>query len=345
MFKMTDTYNEVMNSGLEDKIKMLMGNMLFSDQCVTSLLPEEVYDKTLQEIYDTIKTPWMRPFPADELMVAANIANEVFAQKKWEVRALWNEQGEPVFDNSKECACLFTPKMEDEGDRPALLLVPGGGYMTIAMIGEGFNMAKKALECGFRPYILRYRILPNRFPAGHKDLALAIMHIRANAKKDHVLVDDLTIAGFSAGGHLCASMTSHVDEIRNLVLEDLKTDARLECYSKQKVMPEKMILGYAVTSLDKKYCEGLPGICAPKERQYYSPLEHLHADMPKTYSWACKDDTLVPCCNSEDMNEKLNALGVESMCHIFPSGGHGVAVGYGTSAEGWFEEMLDFMNK
>lgn len=223
-----------------------------------------------------------------------------------------------------------------------MILVPGGGYETISMIGEGFDMAKLALEHGFRPYILRYRLKPNKFPDGQKDLALAIMHVRANVQ-DNINVNDITIAGFSAGGHPCASMTSHAEEIKELVIADLRGDARTELYKDLKVIPEKMILGYAVTTLGEKFCEGLPDICKAEERKYYSPLEHLHADMPKTYCWACEDDMLVPYQNSVRMDEKLKAAGVKSLCHIYPSGGHGSATGRGTSAEGWFDEMLEFM--
>lgn len=342
MFTMSDKYNDVMNSGLEKEIKMLLGNMLFSNECVTSLIPENAYDKTLQEIYDSINTPWGRHFPADEIMIAANIAEDIFVEKKWKIRPLWNEKATPVFDNTKESACLFTPVMNDNDKRPVMLLVPGGGYETISMIGEGFDLAKTAIEYGYRPYILRYRLKPNLFPDGQKDLALAILHIRANVQKDYIDEKDITIAGFSAGGHLCASMTTHAEDIKQLVLTDLK-DNRKESYKTLNVMPEKMILGYAVTSFDKEFCEGLPDVCEVEERDYYSPLKNLCKHMPKTFCWSCMDDLLVPYQNSVCMDEGLRKAGVESKCLIYPSGGHGIAVGRGTSAEGWFEEMVKFM--
>ncbi len=341
MFTMQNTYNEVLQSVNPVQFRLLLGNMLFSDEPVTSLLPEPAYSLTLQEIHDTIRTPWNRPFPADEIMTAANLAAEAFDKTKWEIRGLWSTKM-PTFDGSKQSVCLFTPVLPEGGKRPPVIVVPGGGYQTESMVNEGFGLAKALLARGFRPYILHYRT-PSRFPNPQMELMLAILHVRANAEKDGTDPNDLMIMGFSAGGHLCASTATRAEEVKALALQELEDAALVAAYRKEKAMPDKLVLGYAVTTLERELCEGLPGICDDSERLYWSPMRHVTPGLPKTYLWACTDDTLVPYQHATRMDEALRDAGIPTRCRIFPSGGHGIALGIGTSAEGWFEDMLDFM--
>ena len=85
------------------------------------------------------------------------------------------------------------------------------------------------------------------------------------------------------------------------------------------------------------------GICDEAERLAYFVPTSVTAEMPKTYLWACEDDGLVPYQHLILMQEALQAAGVPNRCRIFPTEGHGIALGIGTSAEGWLEDMLDFM--
>ena len=48
-----------------------------------------------------------------------------------------------------------------------------------------------------------------------KDLSRAIRYIRANAGAFHVKENELTICGFSAGGHLCGSVCVHYEDVKD----------------------------------------------------------------------------------------------------------------------------------
>lgn len=342
MYTMRNTLDEIMQSNVADQVKMLMGKVMFMGCSVLDLLPEEAHSQTLETIHQTFKTPWGMPFPADEIMLAANLAEEVFVEEKWEVRGLWTNET-PVFDGTKREVCLFTPKLSDGENRPAVIICPGGAYQTVALVNEGFATAKALAAHGCRPYILRYRVEPTPLPEPQKDLVLAVLHVRANAKTDGINPDNLMIMGFSAGGHLCASTVTRCEEMRQKVLEELEDRFFAELYRGQRAMPDKLCLGYAVTTFEKELCEQLPGICDESERLAYSVPTSVTAEVPKTYLWACEDDDLVSYRHSILMQEALQAAGVPNRCRIFPTGGHGIALGIGTSAEGWLEDMLNYM--
>ena len=70
---------------------------------------------------------------------------------------------------------------------------------------------------------------------------------------------------------------------------------------------------------------------------------HVTSDYPKTFVWACDDDDLVPPSNAKRMYDALTAAGVDAMHKSYPTGGHGCATAVGTSAEGWLDELINYM--
>jgi acetyl esterase/lipase len=341
VYTLDNTYADIVEGPVGDHVKMLIGTLMFNNESILSLIPGNAHDKTWREIAETVRTPWDMPFDSQEIVDAANLSIEIFDENKWEIRSLWKEGQEVLFDNTKSGVCLFTPVMRPEEKRPGVIICPGGAYVTLAMVNEGFGVANRFYEHGYRPYILRYRRLPNLFPAQQEDLTLALLHVFANAERDGVKADDLMIAGFSAGGHLCSSTVTMIDTMKERVLTELEKDARVECYRKICPMPQKMILGYAVTEADSSL---MGKLCPDRDkRDEYAAYRHVSSGMPKTYAWACEDDRLVPVRNTVEWAEAMQRAGNPCFLHIYPTGGHGIACGYGTSAEGWMDEMFEYM--
>jgi acetyl esterase/lipase len=342
MFTLENTYNDIVNSEVAESFRMLIGTMMFSNDTILSVIPESSYELTWREIAETVQTPWRMPFPAQEMVDAANLSLELYDKSRWEIRSLWENGTEPIFNNTKNDVCLFTPVM-DQGVRPAVILCPGGAYTTLAMVSEGFGMAKEFTARGFRPYILRYRRLPNQFPCQQEDLTLALLHLKANAERDGIDAENITIAGFSAGGHLCASTVTMIWEMKDLVLKELGDSILVERYRNIDPMPKKMVLGYPVTGTDLTLMTQLCPDADHMDR--FDSYKHLSARLPITYAFACEDDPLVPCEHTHRFGEAMKAAGMKGMYHLYPAGGHGIAAGYGTPAEGWMEEMSAFMSE
>ena len=99
---------------------------------------------------------------------------------------------------------------QDDAVRPAMLVVPGGGYNSVCMATEGWPIADRFQALGFQVFILTYHVNPHHFPQPQHDLQRAIRLIRHNAKSWQVNPDNVALVGFSAGGHLCACAATGV---------------------------------------------------------------------------------------------------------------------------------------
>lgn len=93
------------------------------------------------------------------------------------------------------------------GPHPTVVVCPGGGYEGQAIKHEGVDVCSWLNTIGCSAFLLKYRA-PNRMKGAHADAARALRIIRANAKKWNVDPNRLGIIGFSAGGHLAASVSA-----------------------------------------------------------------------------------------------------------------------------------------
>lgn len=356
-FTTNNTLNEILDS-LSDVRTKAYFNLGMPVEFI-DLVPEKLRNCSLAEIKEQFIMPWGLPYPAEDVARTVNFAEDMAAQKKYGIIPLWEEeQGEFVPDpteNGKKSVFLLTlhkemipDTMEMEEKRPAVIICPGGGYETLSFIGEGTSMAERFEAAGYFPFILRYRVSPVRYPDPQKDLALAIKYVRANAERYHIDPDRLMLMGSSAGGHLCASLTALYDEIDKVLLNDLeKSVPKLaEKYRGISIRPDRLCLNYPVISFEKEAHEGsfqaLTG-GDEKLRGKLSVEKHISKDFPKTFVWACEDDQLVPVSNTKRMGEALEHQKIPYAVKIYPTGGHGCGLASGTSAAGWFDEMLRFM--
>ena len=87
--------------------------------------------------------------------------------------------------------------------RPAILVLPGGGYEFVSQ-REAEPVAIEYYREGFDAFVLDYDVAPDaHYPCQIKEAAMAMMYIRKNAEELDVLPDKIAEIGFSAGGHLC----------------------------------------------------------------------------------------------------------------------------------------------
>ena len=318
-------------------------------------VPKEMWTSTLEEVGKTVRMPWGLPFGADELVHAANTTQEIFScPNRYEFVPLWGEAGKNYLPdyavNSKETVCLMSIRQEIMAQKsPAVIICPGGGYRMLSRDGEGYSIAVKLKEAGYRAFILNYRVAPNQYPDPQKDLALAVKYVRANSERYGIDPNRVMVMGFSAGGHLCASFTAHPEEIEKALMEDLQRDhgALHKKYRGITVRPDMVCLSYPVISfVSEAHEDSFQALTGGDESLREKLSIELQADgsYPKTFVWACQDDELVPASNAARMAEALKAAGVPSKLRIYPTGGHGCGAAEGTSAKSWMNEMLEFMN-
>ncbi|MCI8582148.1 MAG: alpha/beta hydrolase [Dorea sp.] len=235
----------------------------------------------------------------------------------------------------------FGTDVKRRAARPAVIICPGGAYERVCFSGEGNPVMNYMEAKGYVAFVLKYRTAPERYPAPQEDLALALKYVREHAGEYGADPRNVMLMGFSAGGHLCASLPCFCREI----VENLskKTGKKI---SPEDVRPDKLCLGYPVITFGAECHEGsFQALTGGKEsmREALSIEKCVTKDYPATFLWACEDDTCVPVSNTLKMGEALKAAGVRYKLCTYPSGGHGCYLAFGNSAYSWTEEMIQFL--
>ncbi len=221
---------------------------------------------------------------------------------------------------------VYTYEHEDS-QRNAILIVPGGAYRMVAA-GEGDLVAKRFYEEGYNSYVLVYTCaLFDGKPVGLqplRDLAKAVSIIRGENHKKMV------ICGFSAGGHLAASLGVHWNDPKILPGEPanaagIRPDAEILCYP-------------VITSGEYGHKDSFAALFGPEpseeELLYASVEKNVTSDTPSTFLWHTVTDTEVPVENTLKYTEALRHSGVSFELHLFPSGPHGYSLANREWADG-----------
>lgn len=88
-----------------------------------------------------------------------------------------------------------SPEMEPDRVRPAILILPGGGY-TMTSDREAEPVALQFLSKGFAVFVLRYSVRASHYPVALIEAAEAMRLIRANASEWHVNQTQVAVLGF-----------------------------------------------------------------------------------------------------------------------------------------------------
>lgn len=99
------------------------------------------------------------------------------------------------------------PAPDSDTPTPAVLICPGGGYRILAFNKEGTELAEWFNTLGIRAMVLKYRVPDNRAGA-LQDAQRAIGLIRQHASDWNIDPEKIGVMGFSAGGHLAATLSN-----------------------------------------------------------------------------------------------------------------------------------------
>lgn len=227
---------------------------------------------------------------------------------------------------SDKRATLTTYVLRDFDDhgivrmRPAVVICPGGGYEHVSE-REAEAVALQYNARGFHAFIVDYSVAPDIYPAALMEVAKAFAIIRENAAEWHVDTDKIVASGFSAGGHLAASLGVFWNE--KWIAEDLDT-------TNEEIKPNGLLLCYPVItsgefahkgSFDNLLREGYSDL-----REKMSLEKQVNKDTPKTFLWHTMTDETVPVENSLMFLNACHKAGVSVEAHLFPQGRHGLSL-------------------
>jgi pectinesterase len=216
----------------------------------------------------------------------------------------------------------FLP-LKEKATGAAVIVCPGGGYGHLAD-HEGAPVAQWLNSIGITAFVLKYRLGPRyHHPAPLQDAARAIRMVRARAAEWKLDVERIGILGFSAGGHLAATIATHFDSGKATAGDPIE---RLSS------RPNVAILIYPVITMrDKTHAGSKKNLLgdnpSPELVALLSNEEQVTKDTPPTFLVHTMTDTAVPVENSQMFAAALRKAGVPFEFHLYERGPHGFGLG------------------
>jgi acetyl esterase/lipase len=224
----------------------------------------------------------------------------------------------------------------------AIIICPGGGYFRLAMNYEGYDVADFLNKHGISAFVLKYRLGPKyKYPNEMLDGQRAIRWVRAHAAQYGYKEDQIGIWGFSAGGHLAATVGTHFD----YGMKDPQDDI-----DKQSSRPDFLILAYPViTMLTQTTHQGsLRNLLGehpdPALVKLLSDELQVTSKTPPAFLFHTTEDPVVPVENSISFYLALRKAGVPAEMHIYLKGHHGVGLASKDPIlHTWTDHLLDWL--
>ena len=188
-----------------------------------------------------------------------------------------------------------------------VVICPGGGYQWLSP-REAEPVARAFTQGGWAAAVVYYTVreTPEQPPLGTlpvRQLGEAVEMVKAQFPALPCVV-----CGFSAGGHLAASLGVHWKELGL-------------------PRPDGMILGYPVITAGRyAHRVAMENLAGTGDPEWYSLEQYVTAETPPAFFWHTVTDPEVPVQNSLLLAEALSAAGVRYEMHLYPRGVHGLSL-------------------
>ncbi|HEU5365774.1 MAG TPA: alpha/beta hydrolase [Hanamia sp.] len=236
---------------------------------------------------------------------------------------------------------IFKP-LNSNKENTAVIICPGGGYSILAYNLEGTDVAKILNSWGMTAVVLKYRlpddaIMKDKSIGPLQDAQRALQYVRAHADELNIDPQKVGIMGFSAGGHLASTASTHFEK------------AYIDNPKNVSLRPDFSILGYPVISLT----DSLAHMGSRQNLIGKNPLEalikefsnelHITKNTPPTFLVLADDDKGVNPENSIKYYEALLKNHVPAEMHIFQTGGHGFGTHLLDGKDNWMDLLKIWM--
>jgi acetyl esterase/lipase len=194
-------------------------------------------------------------------------------------------------------------KAKDTGT--AAVVCPGGAYRILAYDLEGTEVCEWLNSIGVTAALLKYRVPARadreRYAAPLQDVQRALGIMRSHAKDWNLNPKHIGVLGFSAGGHLSATVSNNYQK---------RTYDLIDAADEISCRPDFTLLIY-------------PAYLTTKEDPYQlAPEVCITSNTPPAFILQTQDDGVkVECSLAYAMALKKSKVPME--LHIYPVGGHG----------------------
>ena len=202
---------------------------------------------------------------------------------------------------------------------PAVIVCPGGGYKILAMNKEGSDIATWLNSLGITAFVLKYRVPDNRDGA-LQDIERAVRVVRSRQTEWNLDATKLGVMGFSAGGHLCAHLSTTYDRPAYAAIDDV---------DKQSSCPDFVVLVYpAYLGTNGQVSAELP----------------VSKKIPPTLIVHSEDDKKF-IDGSKIYDAALRRQNVPHEYLLFQTGGHGYGLQCQKEAKVWPERCREWLSR
>lgn len=245
----------------------------------------------------------------------------------------------------------ITPFPASKPNGAAVLVFPGGGYVGLAFDKEGTLVAQWLQGQGISAFAVKYRYSPYHHPVEMWDAQRAVRWVRANAAKYGIDTARVGVIGFSAGGHLASTVSTHYDNGNPNAADSVD---RHPC------RPAFSILGYPVITMQASFThtgsrDGLFGTNPAPSQALIDSLSNemqVTAKTPPAFLFHATDDGLVPIRNPQSYYDSCLKKGVTATFIKFDHGGHGFGMADGKAQapldpvlHSWCDSSLKWLDK
>ncbi len=238
---------------------------------------------------------------------------------------------------------VFRP---DRPDGSALIIAPGGGYVRIVLDKEGIECARRFTASGITVFMLRYRLPGEGWVNGREvplqDVQRAMRIVRAGAQGFGIDPNRVGVVGFSAGGHVAASLATKFSD---------KVYQAIDSIDAQDAKPSFVALMYPVITMTQGAHPGSRTLLLgpnPSDAliDAYSCEKKVTKQTPPCFiCFAADDATVPPMENGLAMFQALRSAEVPAEMHIFDKGSHGfgLRLAKGMPASAWPDLFLHWV--
>jgi len=223
----------------------------------------------------------------------------------------------------------------------AVVIFPGGGYVRLAIDKEGYELAHWMSLRGVTAFVVKYRMQEYGFPAPLLDAQRAVRLVRKNAAEWGLDPNKIGVIGFSAGGHVAASVTTRPDFIADKADPLAAISAR----------PDFAVLGYPVITLEGENAhagsrKALLGENPDPVLVHENSLQYqVKADVPPVFMFHGVADQAVPVANSVMFFNEVLKYNKQSELHLYQSNIHGVGMVQGQGTISSWPQALELWMK
>lgn len=218
-----------------------------------------------------------------------------------------------------------TEEIKISHSRDAVIVCPGGAY-KFRSDREAEVIALSFLAKGKQAFVLNYSVAPAKFPCALVELAAAVATVRTYAAEWNINAERIFVCGFSAGGHLTASLGTMWQEpfLQEALKESFGSDNELW-------KPSGLVLCYPVITMGKYTHEESRDLLLGENASEYmiqniSLENRVTSKVPPVFIWHTMEDEAVPVENTLQFVTALQKEKVPYEMHVFEKGEHGIAL-------------------